>query len=111
HRLRIGQPVEDGAAQHAAPRQAQHLLEGGIGEDEAAVGLDDRDQRGEMIECGECPVAAAGVRRALARREGIHWFCEAGAGSLASSRLMAATSASLRAMPAFSSATRSRYFW
>ena len=39
-RVRLDEPVEHRAALHAAPRQAEHVLERGIGEHAAPVGRD-----------------------------------------------------------------------
>ena len=57
-----------------------------------------------------CLFALAGLGNASCRRRGGGAAAPQG-GSFVSSRLMAAMSPSLRAMPLFRSATRSRYFW
>ena len=104
--LRVDEPVEQRSAQHAAARHAEHVLERGVGKHAASVGVDDRDHRRQIIERG-----VRGRRRPRAARGDrvVRWN-ELHCGSLDSSRLIAAMSFSLRAMLAFMSATRSRYF-
>ena len=72
-RLRVDEPVEQRAAQHAAPRKAQHVLEGGVGEQAVAVRVDDGHHGGQVVERGEggrCEGRRAGA--VLRRRNGLH---------------------------------------
>ena len=104
-RAGVDEPVEQRAALHAAPRQAEHVLERGVGEDAAPLGRDHRHQGGEVVEGGVGGVGRGRIgrrRRRALPHEG---------GSLPISRLIAAMSLSLRAIAAFISATRSWYFW
>ena len=105
--LRVGEPVEERAAQHAAPRQAEHVLERGVGEHAFAFGRDHGDHRRQQVERGlrgrlarRAPAAVAPAR-SQRQRGGSFW----------SSRWRAAMSLSLRAIAARIWATRSRYFW
>ena len=93
--LRIGEPVEDDAARHAAPRQPEHGLERGIDELALAFGRDDGDHRRQQVE-GGLRGRLAGRRR---RRRGSD-HCGSGGGSFLISRWSAAMSVCLRAIAA-----------
>ncbi len=106
-RLRLDQPVGQRSGQQRAPGHAEQILEAGVGMQAQPVGRTTATIVASRSKAASGSVAAA-VVRGVSDIEGSYSL---GGGSLASSRLRAATSLCLRAMAAFISATRSRYFW
>ena len=111
HRQRVDEPVEHVAAQQRAARHGHRVLERGVGQQAMAVAARDGDHRRQLVEGVVLRRRDVGVHRPHLRAAAAGGRPADQGGSLASSRLIAAMSLSLRAMPLFSSATRSRYFW
>ena len=97
--VRLGETLGKIRALDRAARAAESVFERRVGKENRAVACDHRHQRGQQVERLE----AGGKGRRLGQALILT--------TRPSSRLMPAMSLSLRAMLAFSSATRSRYFW
>jgi len=103
-RLERGTDVVVGFVETHGRKHTEELLEGGVDEHAVTLRIDDRDHRRQQIERAERRRIAPPLAEPVGFRR-VHF------GSLPSSRLIAAMSLSLRAIAAFISVTRSRYFW
>ena len=105
HLVRLGEGQGEGGALDHPARGAQRVFQRGVHEHHGPVHGDHGHQRGQQVEGSE----AGGGR--VGGSVGGFQAAYFDAVRRDSSRLMPAISASLRAMAALSSATRSRYFW